>query len=92
MARTTASSPSSPVGALLSPAHHDEQGIVDRDAEADQSDQELDDHRDAGYRGHAPEDEEGGHDRDDGHEQRHEGQQRREHESQHDERPEPPEH
>ena len=76
------------VGRLLAPAHDDQQRVVDRDAEADQRDQELDDRRHAGDRGDPPHDQERGHDRDDRHQDRDERQQRPEHEREHDQRAE----
>ena len=81
-----------PVRALLAPARDHEQRVVDRDAEADQRDQELDDRRDVGELGEAEQQQERGHDRDDRHDDRDDRQERREHEDQHDQRAESAEH
>ena len=49
-----AASPLQAVGALLAPADDDQQRVVDRHAQADQGDQELDDRRDFGDRRSGP--------------------------------------
>ena len=72
--------------AFLAPADHDEQRVVDRDAEPDQRDEELDDERDVGDAGERPDQQEGRGDRDERHEQRHERHERAKDEGQHEER------
>ena len=58
------------VRALLAPARDDDQRVVDRHAEPDQRDQELDDRRDGGQLGQPEQQQEGRHDRDDRHHER----------------------
>ena len=77
------------VGPLLAPARDDDERVVDRHAQADQRDQELDDRRDRGDLGQAEEQEERGHDRDERHDEWNDGQERGEHEDQDEERTEP---
>ena len=67
---------------FLPPSGDEEQGVVDRDAQADQGDQELDDERDVGEIGEGQQQEEGGQDRDGRHHQWQEREQGREHEQQ----------
>ena len=77
-----------PVGALLAPARDDDQRVVDRDAEAEQGDQELDDRRDRGQLGQAEQEQEGGHDRGDRHQQRDDREEGGEDEGEHEQRAE----
>ena len=72
--------------ALLAPAHHDQQRVVDRDAESDERDQVLDRDRDIGDVRQRPDQQERRRDRNSRHQQRHEGRQRAEHEGEHDQR------
>ena len=65
-----------PVGDLLPPSDHDDQRVVDRHAEPDQGDQELDDRRDVGHERDPVDDQERGHDRRNRHHQRHEREER----------------
>ena len=76
------------VRALLAPAVDDQQRVVDRDAQADESDEELHDEADVGDVGAEQHDRERREDRDCGDEQRHEREERREQEQQHREGPE----
>ena len=62
--------------ALLAPADDDEQRVVDRDAEPDQRDEELDDHRDVGDGGERPDQQERRRDGDERHQQRHDRHER----------------
>ena len=73
------------MGALLAPAGDDQQRVVDRDAETDQRDQELDHERYVGERGQAEDEKECRQDRHRRDQQRHESQERGEDEGQHDE-------
>jgi hypothetical protein len=68
--------------ALLTPAHDDEQRVVDGDRQADQGDQELDDDRDIGRTRQRPDQQEGRRDGDQSHEERHQGHERSEDEGQ----------
>ena len=63
---------------FLAPADDDEQRVVDRDAEPDQRDEELDDHRDVGDARERPDQQEGRRDRDERHQQRHDRHERAE--------------
>ncbi len=72
--------------ALLAPARHHDERVVDRDPEADQADEELDDDRDVGDARERPEQQEGRRDRDERHQQRHHGHERGEHERENHER------
>ena len=74
------------VRALFAPADDDEQRVVDRDAEADERDEELHDRRDFGDGRDAPDDEEAGEDRGDRHHDRHEREERAEHEGENQQR------
>ena len=72
---------------LLAETEDHQQRIVDRDAETDERDQELDDERDVRHVGHCPDQREGVEDRRDGDEQRHrDRRQRAEDEEQDDQR------
>ncbi len=88
IASTTAASPVSPLGPLLAPAEDDEERVVDRHAEPDQADEELDDEGDLGDFGEQPEHREGGEDRGAGDDQRHDREPGAEDEGQHDQRAE----
>jgi hypothetical protein len=74
--------------ALLAPARHDQQRVVDRHPEADQRDQELHDERDVRHVGQREDQQQCRQDRDRRDQQRDEGQQRGEHERQHRQRAE----
>jgi hypothetical protein len=69
---------------LFPPPHDDKQRVIDRDAETDQGDEELDDHRDVGDARQRPDEKEGRRDRDERHQQRHEGHERPEDEGEDD--------
>ena len=71
---------------LLTPADDDEKRIVDRDAEPDERDEKLDDHRDVGDARDWPDQQEGGRDRDECHQQRHDRHEGAEDEDQDEER------
>jgi hypothetical protein len=71
-------------GTFLPPAHHDQERVVDRDAEADQRDQVLHADRYRRRGGQAPHGQEAGHDRGQRGQQRDDSQERREHEAEHD--------
>ena len=77
----------SPALSFLTPAHDDQERVVDRDAEADQRDEEDDDQVDLGQRGEPPDGQQRDRDRDDRHQQRYEGECGREDEHQHDQCP-----
>jgi hypothetical protein len=78
---------------LVAEAEDHQQGVVDRDAETDERDQELDDDRDLGDVGQRPHESERVEDRGDGDGDRHQHRgQRPEHEQQDHERPEPADH
>ena len=78
---------------LLAEAQDHQQRVVDRDAEPDQRDQELDDDRDVGDVGQRPHEREGVEDRRDGDGERHEHRgQRPEDEQQDDQRADPADH
>ena len=79
------------VRALLAPPVDDEQRVVDRDAEADQRDEELHDEADVDHVGAEQHDRERREDRHRGDEQRHEREERGEQEQQHGQRAEPAE-
>jgi hypothetical protein len=64
--------PARAVRALLPPARHNEERVVDRDPEADEDEQKLDDRRDIGRLRQQQERHEARHDRDERHHQRHE--------------------
>jgi hypothetical protein len=72
--------------ALLAPAVDHQQRVVDRDAEADQRDEELHDEADVGEVADAEHAQERREDRHGGDDQRHERHERREHEQQDDQR------
>ena len=76
-----------PALSFLAPAHDDQERVVDRDAEADQRDEEDDDQVDLGQRGEPPDGQQCDRDRDDRHQQRYEGECGREDEHQHDQCP-----
>ncbi len=76
-----------PGRALLAPAHHDEQRVVDRDPQADQPDEELDDEDHVRHLREPEQAQERGEDRDRGDQQRHDREQRAEHQRQDDQRP-----
>ena len=78
--------------ALLAPARDDDQRVVDRHAQAEQGDQELNDGGDGRELGQAKQQQERGHDRDDRHENGDDRQEGREHEREHGQRAEPAEH
>ena len=86
--RTATSFDTAGVLALLAPAGHDQEGVVDRDAEPDERDEELHDHGDVGDAGQRPHEQEGRRDRDQRHQQRHERHERAEDEDQDDQRTE----
>jgi hypothetical protein len=71
---------------LLAPARDDDQRVVDRDAQAEQGDQELHDRRDRGQLGQPEQEQEGGHDRRNRHQERDDRQERGEDEDQNRER------
>ena len=71
---------------LLAPAHHDQQGVVDRDPEADERDQELDHDRDIGHGGERPDQQERRRNGDERHQQRYDRHERGEDEREHDQR------
>ena len=71
------------VGAFLPPARHQEQRVVDGDAEPDQGDEELHDDADVGERRQPEHQHERRQDRHRGDEQRQQREERREHEEQH---------
>ena len=74
--------------ALVAPAHDDQQRVVDRDAEPDERDEELDDDRDVGDAGERPDEQERRRDRDRRHQQRHDRHERAEDQGEDDERAE----
>ena len=76
------------VVALLAPARDDEQRVVDRDAEADERDEELHDRGDVADVRQPEHDQQRGQDRERGHQERQEREQRREHEGEHGQRAE----
>jgi hypothetical protein len=71
------------VGALLAPAGHQQQRVVDRHAEPDQRDQVLHDQVHVGHDGEQADQQERRQDGDGGDQQRGKRQQRAEHEHQH---------
>ena len=87
---TSAVSTSLALAQLVAEAHDHQQRVVDRDAEPDERDQELDDDRDVGDVGQAQHEREGVEDRGDRDGERHQhGGQRAEHEQQDDQRADP---
>ena len=74
---------------FLTPADDYEKCVVDRDAQPDQRDEELDDHRHVGDARDRPDQQERRRDRDNRHQQRHERHERTEDEDQDEERPQP---
>ena len=72
--------------ALLAPAHHDKERVVDRDTESDERDQELHDDRNVREAREGPDEQERGRDRHDRHQQRHQRHERREDEAKDDQR------
>ena len=81
----------STVTPLLSPARHDQQGVVDGYTKTDQGQQVLDDERDVGEPGQAPEQEEGRQNRGRRDQQGHQRQERSEDQRQHNQRADPAE-
>ena len=73
---------------LLAPAGDHDQRVVDRHAEADEGDQELDDRRDRGELGQPEQQQEGGQNRGDRHHERDERQERGKDEGEHQQRAE----